>query len=290
MLTVARKHPVSAGFVVMFAFTWPIDLWAAAASRGWVVAPPPILPLLVGYGFVVAAILMSGIVDGPGSVRTLLRRYLVWRVSVRWYVVVLLGPAMIYTAAVALHLALGGRLEEPFIRNIVGPETSLWAVAPLFFLFGVVTNGEEIGWRGYALPRLQDRHGALVASLVIGCVWTFWHVPKLLTEGGPGYPIWLFVLDTMAKAVLFTWIFNRTGGSLLTVTLLHASVNTSEVFLPVLPTAGSARPFALSVALLCLAAIIVIVTTGGHRLNDPEGRRGGTGLERRGFVSRSTHP
>jgi hypothetical protein len=56
-------------------------------------------------------------------------------------------------------------------------------------------------------------YSALVASLVIGCVWTFWHVPKLLTEGGPGYPIWLFVLDTMAKAVLFTWIFNRTGGS-----------------------------------------------------------------------------
>lgn len=283
MLTAIRRYPVTAGFVVMFALTWPVDLWAAAASHGWAVAPPPILPLLVGYGFVGAAILVTGIVDGSDGVRTLLRRFLVWRAGVRWYVVVLFGPAMIYAAAVALHRALGGRLEEPFIRQIVGPEMGLWVALPLFFLFGVITNGEEIGWRGYALPRLQARHGALAASLVIGCVWAFWHVPKMLTEGGPGYPIWLFVLDTMAKAVLFTWIFNNTGGSLLTVSLLHASVNTSAVFLPVIPTDGSVRPYALSVGLFCLAAIIVIVMNRPDRLTK-------AGLESHGRASRSTHP
>ena len=76
MSTAARRYPVSAGFIVMFALTWPVDLWAAAASRGWAVAPPSILPLLVGYGFVGAAILMAGIVDGSDGVRTLLRRFL----------------------------------------------------------------------------------------------------------------------------------------------------------------------------------------------------------------------
>ncbi len=147
--------------------------------------PSPVLPPLVGYGFVGAAVLMSGIVDGSEGVRTLLRRFLIWRAGVRWYLVVLLGQAMIYEAAVALHLALGGSLEEPFIRQIVGPEIGLWVTLPLSFLFGVITNGEEIGWRGYALPRLQTRPGALAASLITGCVWAFWHVPKMLIEGGP---------------------------------------------------------------------------------------------------------
>jgi len=73
MTSAARRYPVLAGFVMMFVLTWPVDLWAAAASHGWAVAPPPILPLLVGYGFVAAAVLVTGIVDQlifrPGFVR-----------------------------------------------------------------------------------------------------------------------------------------------------------------------------------------------------------------------------
>lgn len=265
MIGIARRHPVSAGFVTMFLLTWPVDLWAAAASYGWAAAPPSILPLLVGYGFVVAAILMTGILDGRDGVRVLLRRFLVWRVGARWYVVVLCGPAAIYLTAVALHVALGGSLGEPLITRIL-PSMSLALALPIFFLFDVTTNGEEIGWRGYALPRLQARRGALAASLVIGGVWAFWHLPKLLNDGGPGYPIWLFLLETTAKAVLFTWVFNGTAGSLLTVSLLHSSVNTSTVFLPIAPTGDTIRPYALSVGLFCLAAVAVIALTRGHLL------------------------
>jgi len=272
MTSAARRYPVLAGFVMMFVLTWPVDLWAAAASHGWAVAPPPILPLLVGYGFVAAAVLVTGIVDGRGGVRALLRRFLVWRVGVHWYLVVLFGPAVIYLAAVALHRALGGGLGEPLIHRIVGPEMSLAVALPLFFLFDVVTNGEEIGWRGHALPRLQGRYGALLASLVIGGVSAFWHLPKLLTEGRPGYPIWLFVLEATAKAVLFTWVVNGTAGSLLTVSMLHSSVNTSTVFLPIVPSGDTIRPYAFSVGLFCLAAVTVIVLTRGRLLaRQPDG-------------------
>jgi uncharacterized protein len=128
----------------------------------------------------------------------------------------------------------------------------------------VFTNAEEIGWRGYATPRLQARHTALTAALVVGIVSAFWHLPKALTVGsGQDYPFWLFVIDTLAKAIVWAWVYNSTGGSLWAVTLLHASVNTSVVFLPVLPGAtGEMRLTAISIGLHCLLAIAVVLVTG----------------------------
>jgi membrane protease YdiL (CAAX protease family) len=273
MFTWLRRHPVLGGFALMFACTWPIDLWAAAASHGWTsVRIPPALPLLVGYGFVVAAVVATGIVDGRDGVRTLLRRFLIWRAGLWWYAVVLLGWVVVDITAIVLHLVLGGGVPDfahPFAIRIVPPGTNLWAGALLFLLFQVIMNAEEIGWRGYALPRLQARHGALVATLVVGIVWAFWHVPKFLTAGSAqDYSFWLYLVDTTAKAVVFTWVFNSTGGSLLMVTLLHASLNTSAVFLPILPAAaGDVGPLMISIGLHCVVAVVIVLVAGPAHLS-----------------------
>jgi len=262
-----HRHAVSAGFVLMFAFTWPIDLWAAADSHGWTsVRIWPVLPLLVGYGFVAASLVMTGVLDGRAGIGRLLRQFLVWRIGLLWYVVVLLGAPIVDLAAIAVHVLLGGAVPDftqPFARQVVGP-LDLGIALPLFFLMGVFTNGEEIGWRGYATPRLQAGHTALTAALVVGMVSALWHVPKALTAGsGQDYPFWLFVLDTIAKAMVFAWVYNSTGGSLWAVTLLHASVNTSVVFLPILRGAPDAvRLTAISIGLHCLVAIVVVLATG----------------------------
>jgi uncharacterized protein len=278
MISWVRRHPVLGGFVLMFACTWPIDLWAAADSHGWTsVRIPPVLPLLVGYGLVIGTLIATGITDGRAGIRTLLGRFLIWRVGLWWYAVVLLGFAGVDLTAIILYAAFGGGVPDfahPFAVRIMPPGTNLWAAAPLFLLFVAFTNAEEIGWRGYALPRLQARHSALVASLVIGVVWAFWHVPKFLGVGGAQdhSSFWLFLVGTVAKAVLFTWVFNSTGGSLLTVTLLHAAENTSAVFLPILPAAaGGVGPTMISIALLCVAAIAVVVATGPARLSRANG-------------------
>ena len=268
-----RRHPVLGGFVLMFACTWPIDLWAAADSHSWTtVHIPPLVPVLVGYGFVVAALAATAVTEGRDGVRTLLRRFLIWRTGLRWYAVVLLGAATVDLAAIALSVALGGPAPDfahPFATRIMPPGVSLWIAAPLFLLWGTFTNGEEIGWRGYALPRLQARHGALGASLVIGAVWAFWHVPKFLTAGSAqDYSFWLYLFDMVATAVLYTWVFNSTGGSLLMVTLLHAAVNTSTVFLPILPAAvGDTQPKVISIGLHCAAAVAVVLVGGPARLS-----------------------
>ena len=262
-----HRHAVAAGFVLMFAFTWPIDLWAAADSHGWTsVRIWPVLPLLVGYGFVAASLVMTGLLDGRAGIGRLLRQFLVWRFGLLWYAVVLLGAPVVDLAAIGVHVLLGGTppdFSQSFARQVAGP-LDLAIALPLFFLMGVFTNGEEIGWRGYATPRLQADHTALAAALVVGTVWALWHIPKALTVGsGQDYPFWLFVLDTVAKAVVFAWVYNGTGGSLWAVILLHASTNTSVVFLPILRgSPDAARLIATSIGLHCLVAIVVVLVTG----------------------------
>jgi membrane protease YdiL (CAAX protease family) len=141
------RHQGPAGFALMFAFTWPIDVWAAADYYGWSsVSIPPILP----------------------------------------------------------------DFTQPFARQVVG-SLNLAIALPLFFLFVVFANGEEIGWRGYAQSRLQARHTALFAGLVVGLVSAFWHIPKFLTAGSAqDYSFSLFILDCISKAIIFAWV-NSTG-------------------------------------------------------------------------------
>jgi membrane protease YdiL (CAAX protease family) len=267
-----RRHPVLFGFVLMFVCTWPIDLWAAAGSHGLVsVTIPPFLPILVGYGFVVAAIVMTAVLDGRAGVVALLRRFLIWRFGVVWYAVVLLGPFVVALAAIGIDVLLHGTVpafDEPFINRVLGPSFGLAVALPVFFLIDAVANGEEIGWRGFALPRLQARHSALVASVVIGLVWAVWHLPKFLTAGSAqSYPFWLFLLDMVAGAIVYTWVFNSTGGSLLAVTLLHAASNTSTVTLPVLPAVtGDDDVVVTMIVVRCVIALAVVVIAGPARL------------------------
>jgi len=126
--------------------------------------------------------------------------------------------------------------------------------------------GEELAWRGYALPRLLARHTALAASLILGVVWALWHLPLLWTAGiqDQQLPLWLLLLDVPAKSVLFTWVFLRTRGSVLIAVLLHGSTNlfivspaetvTGDLLLPVLATAAK------------WLLVVLLITVAGSRL------------------------
>jgi membrane protease YdiL (CAAX protease family) len=259
------RHPVAAGVGLMFALTWPLELGLAAQSHGLLpFAIPQVLGLFVGLGFVAAAILASLAVEGKAGVGVLLRRLLIWRVGWVWYAVVLLGPAVFYLAGIGLHVALGGAVpdfSQPFIRQLVPPSFGLGVAALVFFIFQVLANGEEIGWRGFALPRLQAVHSPLKASLIIGVAWAAWHIPKFLTAGDPhDTAFWFFAVNMVANAILFTWIFDRTAGSLLMMVLLHAAVNLWIVVLPIMPVVvGDTRPLVIAYCLQDAAALFVVV-------------------------------
>jgi membrane protease YdiL (CAAX protease family) len=153
------------------------------------------------------------------------------------------------------------------IRDLVSLEAPPTALVIPWFLFDMLTNGEEMGWRGYVLPRLQARYNALAASLILGVIWGFWHLPRFLGTGLSAHrSLAWFVVAHMALAILYTWVYNGTHGSLLLVTLLHASGNTAGMFLPVaFAVAGGVRQ-TIAIVLIILAAVVIAVLAGPARL------------------------
>jgi membrane protease YdiL (CAAX protease family) len=149
-----------------------------------------------------------------------------------------------------------------------------WILFPAFFsaLFLSGPFEEEFGWRGYALPRLQAKFNALVSSLILGLVWAVWHIPQFLIPGNGMFyktPIWTFVPTVVAGAILFTWIFNNTNGSLLAMLLVHTTLNLSMFVFPVLDTTLG---YVYVVVAFSAAAIVVTRLFGPRKLQRKEAR------------------
>lgn len=192
-----------------------------------------------------------------GSARSLLEGLLVWRVHPAWYVAALLGPPAVMLAAMGIHVILGGEIPAY-------PHSTRWPLVALNFVVVLVLAGplgEELGWRGYALPMLRDRIGLMPASLVLGILWAGWHLPLFLLPGTPqaALPFPWFALQAVALSVVLAHIYQATGGSVLLPVLLHGSVNTFAGPLRILPAdAGGVRPFVITVVLAWVAAGLVL--------------------------------
>ena len=244
-------------FLVTFAFSW--SLWIPLAVTG---SENGLLDTAGRFGPLIAALLLTGTYEGRAGLKALCKKLLIWRVHPGWYAFAFLGTAAVALGAIGIHVVLGGT------RPQFNDPSQLYLIIPVFlYVLFLSVAGEETGWRGYALPHLQARWGALPASLIIGLVWGVWHLPLFWMNGDfhTQIPFWLFVLQDVALSVVMTWLFNGTGGSLLLVHLFHAASNTTIGVLPILPqdTGGQIRPLAIAVALLLIVAVIVIAA-GNH--------------------------
>jgi membrane protease YdiL (CAAX protease family) len=222
----------------MFLLTWPTDL---AYSGLLPFKVPFLLYLFLGWGFVLASVTMTELTLGKEGVISLLKRYLQWRVQWRWYLAALLLEPLLITLGVygnALVTGVAPDYSQVMATKIFGQSATLWLFILPFFLTDFISNGEEIGWRGYVLPRLQARYSVLTSTLILGVIWGFWHLPKYLTHFSL-VSFACFMVHSMAAAFLYTWIFNGTKGSLLLVTLLHASSNATGIFVPMANTLSS---------------------------------------------------
>ena len=266
-----KRHSLSIGILLMFALTWPIDLAYSGLLSFQV---PFLLYLFLGWGFVVASVTMTGLTLGKDAVKSLLKRYLSWRVGWKWFLVAFLLQPLLIVLGVYGNAWITGvapDYSEIIAYRIFGEATSLWLFIVPFFLIDFIANGEEIGWRGYVLPRLQARHSALTSTLILGLIWGFWHLPKFLLHWNAVSFIW-FMAHTMAAAFIYTWVYNSTRGSLLLVTVLHASSNTAGVFLPIANTVSSQYmgAYIAYVLLEWLAAAVIVLATGAAHLSRTE--------------------
>src|SRR5215210_5653122 len=162
-----------------YAWTWSFNLLKILGQRGVVAVPVPelLLDVTAGLGPLLAALAVVGYEAGGGGRRALLDQLLRWRARGRWYAVALLGPVAGVVAAYGLWAATGG--PPPPAEAL-----AQWPLLPVFFVYILLFGGgvdEEVGWRGFALPRLQARYGPLVASLVLGVFWAGWHIPAWFT-------------------------------------------------------------------------------------------------------------
>jgi membrane protease YdiL (CAAX protease family) len=155
--------------------------------------------------------------------------------------------------------------------QIFGASASPLLFFPVFFLFDLITNGEEMGWRGYVLPRLQAKNNALTSTLILGLIWAIWHLPKYVTHFNIAVFGWA-ALHFLAFAVIQTWLYNNTKGSLLIVAVSHAISNTVGVFMPMANTVSSENmgSYVFYVLFEVLAAIVVTVVAGPARLSRTE--------------------
>ncbi|MFE3598923.1 CPBP family intramembrane glutamic endopeptidase [Streptomyces sp. NPDC059142] len=226
-----------------------------------------ILGVLPGayLGPVTAAFLVTAATEGREGIGRWVGRLTKWRVSWRWYAGIILGvPAALILATLPLS---GGDIRFP-------SATVVAAYLPML-LIQIVTTGlsEEPGWRDFALPRLQDRFGPLVGTLILGPLWGVWHLPLFFSEWG-GYPhisalgIAEFVLAATTISLVITWVFNRTGESMPMALLLHVGINSfaslaaSDMF----PTVDFDHGGASRVSLIAsgVAAVILLIATRGR--------------------------
>jgi uncharacterized protein len=263
-LGLIRRHPIAALLVLTFGLAWLLEVpWVLDARGALPFAFPFWGVLLMGWMPGVAAIVVAGATGGRPAVKSLFARVLTWRVGWRWYLLVSGGTAAVWLGALLLNPLFGGSgLQLPEFS----PDLLVGLVISFVLLF--LVNSEELVWRGSMLPRLQARWSALGASLFVGVFEGLFHLPLFFKpesdQAAAGLPV--FVVGSVAGAIICSWLFNNTRGSLLLVQLFHIFANTWITVFAAAPADNVATQWLFN-GLLVVIAGIVLVATGARCLS-----------------------
>ena len=253
----AEIRPLVSYFVLVFTITWGIGAFclfspgvAKALGRGRALTNP--LFYIAVYAPTLTSLILTPFFDGAAGLRKLLARFIPWRAGLRWYLVVLAGYPLVGL--------LAGRIAG--LWGAVQGHVPNWGHFYYALIPALVVDpgplGEELGWRGFALPRMLERWPPLAASLILGLIWGVWHLPAFFIVGLPQnrwvFPV--FLLATMSVSVIDTWIFLRTDGNMLPMILVHLMSNNTFKLL------GVSLPTSVAAGAVCA---LVIVLAGGMR-------------------------
>jgi uncharacterized protein len=260
-MKMVTRAPTASFFILAYLISW--ILWVPLIFAG---EDPGVFFMLLwilgGLGPFAAAILISKSIGVFSGFKRLL---FMWRVGLEWYLVALALPVLIGAVSYVVFLIAGGTPG-------ISPETPPLYLYPLLLLFVMILGGglEEPGWRGFALPMLLKRHNPFVASMLIGIVWAFWHLPLFFAPMSSqfGLPFGWYFLNTLALSVMFTWLFLRSNGSTVTAIVLHGGINAAFTWYPggasISTALGTLHYYApITVGSWLIAALLLIV---GRRL------------------------
>jgi membrane protease YdiL (CAAX protease family) len=263
---VSRRSELIAFFALAFIFSWSIEIPLALSAQGLInSAPPMALHYLASFGPMLSALLVTLFSRGLAGVGRLLTGLVRWRTPREYYAFAVAAPIVVFAIIILATWLVQGTPPDLALLGDADYLGSL-GVLPAFALWVVTFGmGEEIGWRGFALPRLQSTRSALAASFVLGAFWAVWHLPAVFyrdTYIAMGWMVVPMLLTVAAVgSVVYTWLFNGTRGSLLVIILFHGLFD----FFSVWP-AGLLGPGMVMTVLMVFWAVRVFKVYGAENL------------------------
>ncbi len=255
-----KRHPLIVFFILAFLFPWLIWGTTIAQARGILSFHIP-QSLAFWIGLNLASYIAAALSGGWQAVKDLLLRIIRWQVHPIWYIAALLLTGALSLISIGIHLVLGGSHQVGILLSFQNLLPSL-----LFQIFFFLLT-EETAWRGFALPRLQARYSALTASLILGILWGFWHLPLFFIPGSfqSTIPFIGFLLSTIATTIILTWLFNHTRGSVLIAAIFHGATDATIAYSNVM--SGDLRLFWIFIVVLWIAAVFLVLNQGAPNLS-----------------------
>ena len=259
-----RQHPLVAYFVLAFAITWVLVSPLVLNAQGLLaIQISPHWHFLGALGPILAALIITRIANGRLGLSEFVRRMKRWRVGLVWLFVAIFSPILLFVVPAIILRAVGN--PWPDFSKLASAEYSNFGWIFGSFLSAIAYGiGEEAGWRGFALSRLQKGHSALSATFILSIFWAIWHIPMFFYrfEFGVGQVIGFFI-GLFAGAIWLTFLYNSTGGSIFIVATWHAIWNIMNIFGLVI----SVDVVSLMSAIVMVAAVVIVIVWRPARLS-----------------------
>ena len=231
-----KKSNIYRYFILTYLISW--GLWSPfyfsdTINEFWV--------LPGAWGPTLAALFLTYLDNGKKGLRALLRKLLIWKVPFKYYIFSVFGLLLIGIVSIVIHKLSGGNVPDPnaILKGMglsEGQVILAIVLSPLFFLINTLLGGpvaEELGWRGYAQGMMQQYYSPNLSGLIIGFLWCLWHLPLIifLPKAVGFMPVLAYIPLMSAMGVIFSWLYNKTRGSVLLAILLHGGMNFTHGFL-----------------------------------------------------------
>ena len=261
-----KKHVGFIFVLLTYILTWSVVIPIALTRHGYAaINISRSLQIISTLSPGIVAIILTAIYFGKNGIKSLFKAIVKWRVKFKWYIIIIILGIALCGLSLLIFNWISGQSIKPdqpynfvFYFILILPLSAFW---------------EEIGWRGFLLPVLQEKYTAIKSSLIIGFVWGLWHLPIYLAINPYGDKTIIFFImmfiGCFALSIIATYLYNSTKGSLLICILFHNAINTSAAYFYGNIKGEELRPLLIWILLLIVSAAIIFLKTKGS-INENE--------------------